>query len=44
MKFATLLALGLVANVHAAYDFDGDGIDDMEIEEEEAECEGRECK
>ena len=43
MKFATLLALGLVANVDAI-DYDGDGIDDMEVEEEEAECEGRECR
>ena len=43
MKYLTLVALGMVSVADAAYDFDGDGIDDY-APDEETECEGKECK
>jgi len=39
MKYATLLALGLISTVNAI-DFDGDGIDDTPTDAEEEEDEG----
>jgi hypothetical protein len=41
MKFTTLAALGLLANVDAI-DYDGDGTDDYEVPAEE-ECTGKGC-
>jgi hypothetical protein len=41
MKFTTLAALGLLANVDAI-DYDGDGTDDYEVPAEDT-CEGNDC-
>ena len=44
MKYLTLIALGLVSVADAAYDFDGDGVDDYVVEDEEEECTGMACR